>query len=337
MRAFLAPLTVALGLTLGFSSCSDISSDTGPGGFGQGEIVADATFLDQIRTAPFEYSFVGTRRVSFHYVDPVGGAQELIYIESVAADGDGNVSIDPLEMIDPILDPERFELFRMVQSALEEFFFNHRDFRIRDVALFGSNYRATVTEPDSRVADRGCVQLRIEAVRKDRNSFLVDVDIETGLILRAREFNAVNRQVGEVVFESIFFGEVDPARFEDVSTTNPVNWRALEDGETFDLPVGAPALPPRGFQLLEERVVTDPLGGEWYELIYGDGSEQMFVFFRLQSVLGDATSVTPDDEVGLFGIGPWVVAEGVLRGQDVIVLGKLSRSEILTTLESCLN
>lgn len=337
MRARLALLTVALGLALGAASCSDVHSEPGAAGFGPGEIIADATFLDRIRTAPFEVSFVGTRRVSFHYVDPVGGAQQLIYLESVAADGDGHVSIDPLEMIDPLLDPERVEVFRMVQSAREEFFFNHRDFRIRDVALFGANYRATVTEPDSRVANRGCVQLRIEAIRKDRNEFLVDVDIETGLILRAREYDSVGRLVGEVAFESIFFGDVDPARFDDPSTTNPVNWRPLADGETFDLPVGAPALPPRGFQLLEERVVTDPLGGEWYELIYGDGSEQMFVFFELETVLGDTANVTPDDEVGLFGIGPWVVAEGVLRGQSVIVLGKLSRSEILTTLESCLD
>ena len=296
-----------------------------------GTEVTDTTLLERIMSAPFDVEYAGVRTVDFSYREN-GVDRRLVYRERVYSDGEGQFSIDPLSVVEPPMDDERFELFELVQKNRESFFYHHRDFRVRNLDLFLSNYSVWLVRDDVSIASRNCYQLKISRRSQADRHFLIDVDRENGLVMRYRERNDAGRTIVDVTYSSINLSPA-PGVTRPNDDRHEVSWRQLERGEKLDGPLGKPALPPQGYQLLEERVVTGPLGREWHELIYGDGVDQLFVLYGDE---GDRENVVPD-EINLFSLGPWLVAQGGLRETPIIAIGKVRENELLMLLESTLH
>ncbi|MEM7518266.1 MAG: hypothetical protein AAF368_15250, partial [Planctomycetota bacterium] len=113
----------------------------------------------------------------------------------------------------------------------------------------------------------------------------------------------------------------------------------------------APALPPRGFRLTKQSVLTDPFGSRWLRLIYSDGVEELFVaiqFDRHPNSPGVQTSVLStggrdsdpqaqrEDWVEVYSSGSWSIAQGEFRATSIYVVGKMHHRDLLVMLESAL-
>ena len=134
-------LSIFLLLTAGLAACgdsgrqlptqpSDLSSSSA------GEYFTDLGLLQRIMVAPSRAAYTGRREVSFYVEEAPGVIDELTYVEQVISDGNGQFLVEMEDLLAPQLSAERVEIFKLIQRGREEFFYNHRDFRVRDLELF---------------------------------------------------------------------------------------------------------------------------------------------------------------------------------------------------------
>lgn len=298
------------------------------------ELVTNTTLFQRIASAPSTTAYSGIRSVKFWTYASNGSSTHLDYIEQTLSNGSGDYLIEPRDVLKPQMSLDELEVFMLGQQVRAPFFRNHRDFQIRDVALFRSNYSVYSSQQESVVVGRPCMHLEVHPNENDTAFYALDVDIATGLILASSEYDARGRMISRIEFLELTVGalpEVEQARLQ-----GPLeNWREPTESENLtELPLGAPRILPEGYRWLETRVVRDDLGAEWYEMIYGDGVEELFVLFALNE--GPGSVLAGHDEISLYRHGSWLVAEGLLKDQRVIALGKLNRDELMIALESCL-
>ncbi len=326
------------------AACGDAGSVNGSGSSRQvpqlfalqaAPVSREAGLIEQVMLAPSITSYFARRKVSSTVYDRATGAETLTYLEQVASDGDGLFAVTPESVVEPKLDRGRLEVFKLVQKGREEFFYNHRDFRVRDLDLFFANYLVVIEPGLQSMLSRNTLQISIRRREQAETRYVLDVDQETGLVLHQREYDLQDRLVSEVEYLELTVGPLSPEIRTRLRRASNASWRPAAPRDGLDsLAVVAPRVPPSGFQLLEHRIVSDPLGSEWYELIYGDGVEQLFVLYALSP--SRTGTVLADEEVVLYRHGSWTVVEGLLSGERVIALGKVSRDALILTLQSCL-
>ncbi len=367
------------------------------------------SLLDRIVDAPFTTAYSGARRMTVH---PAQGMSEhrLIFREFVQADGRGTHTIDPIEILEPKMNTREAQQFATLQKSRERFMYEHRDFRIRDLGLFRENYQARVSAEGQRFLDRDTVELEVSRTsRIAPRVYLVDVDVETGLVLRYREFDGRGRALVTVEFESLRVRHaLDEALSQDASSASALGGGAIHpsgsrggrivlrdgsvsgaddgpaDGGGESVPEGAvavqpadqptnptgadpvsadptsaehqdpfllaearltqrllrrPVHPPAGFRLLDRSLIDDPLGGRWMRYVYGDGVEELFFAIEIvPSAKSMVHSLLQEGEEGdvidAFSATSWNIAQGVLSGTGIVVIGKSSLNELFAMVDS---
>ena len=334
-------LPLLLLLIAGLTACGDSGKGVHSPQAGEfsavssGTSVGDRDFLSRVMVAPSTTEYMARREVSFFVHEENGVVEELTYLEEVTSNGHGLFDVQIEDLLEPKVSPERIEVFRLIQRGREEFFYNHRDFRVRDLELFLANYEIALRDDDVRVLDRECSVLTVSPRSGEQTYYELYVDNETSLVLVQREYDSEDRLVSEVEFVELTLGTPGSEFIARAQARAGRNWRpAIPRDGLLNLNVHAPTFPPAGFQLLDQRIITDPLGDEWYELIYGDGVEQIFVLFALSPP--PSTMVLAKEEVLLYRHGRWTVVEGHVRSERIIVLGKASSDDLILMLESCL-
>ena len=304
-----------------------------PGTESQLAIAGSQSLLQKMVLAPSSVVFQGVRRVEAHWeVD--GASQDLVYRELVSGDGQGRFAIDPLEVLQPPLSQPETDVFHLLQKTREGFLYRYRDFRVSELGLFLANYRVTDSGAIAQVAGRACAELAIRPRVDSDRVWRVWVDLENGLVLRAREQLADGTLVSLMEFESLALApDLSQVQFH-VSINQEESLREDELVEQVGFPLAKPKLLPAGYQLTDTAAIIDITDNRpWAKLTYGDGLEQ--VIFLLGGAVG-AQGLTGlgADVVQALAVGPWTVLQGQVQGQRVIVMGKVSEQALLDMLES---
>jgi hypothetical protein len=177
------------------------------------------------------------------------------------------------------------DLYRNYSSLFEE----HGSFRIYDAARAAQNYAIYPVAPALR-AGRPVVRAVVLPRQLDKAIWLIDVDLATGLVLYAGEYDASARLLGELEVTSLLLGNlVGPlannwawrprmqvTRFPTLQDTIS---QMLQVGGMDAYPPIAPnltALPEYG--LIESQISVDPLNAAVsMVLTYTDGIDAFFV------------------------------------------------------------
>lgn len=312
---------------------------------------ANELLFDRIQLAPLRVRHGGTRRLEFHY-DTAGVAHSLVYTERVTADGRGQFALDPVNVTMPAMTTVQLEAFELLQKRREGFFFRYRDFGVRQRDLFLANYRVAERTTHAVVAGRGCTEFEVRRIDRSLNTYIIDVDIDTGLVLRCTEFSADRRVAARFEFTEFTLDPVlDGVEWftpKDPSNTVELSSEALA---SLDFTPASPRLLPKGYQLLRSEIV--PEGGKvWVRRVYGDGVECLFVLHSgsraaLEPGLDSRSAgpgTTPVEQsalaaakilnVRLCQAGTWTLAEAVRGGEQIFVIGKLPEEDVARLLQS---
>lgn len=309
-----------------------------------GASAPDATelqLLQRIREAPMTVAYNGTRRVKMSY-RVVGVPHDLEYVERVFSDGEGGFGIEVLDLVSPSLPADEEAFFKILQGNRQGFFYRSRDFRIRDLDLFRESYTLEQTG-FATVCGRECVELEVRRRERSDRWYTVAVDPRTGLVLRSEE------HVGGQVITSIAFEELQPGLPAEAPLYEPPFELSPLDAEQ-------PGRPQVGFEILRPTLIPDGYrvetidgledqGRLWVRWVYGDGVEQVFFLHSPEPAAGasdgspgalGARSDPVGDRVTIAAVGPWTVVDGVVRGQGVVALGKVSEESLLQLVQSAL-
>lgn len=325
--ALLGSSLLAVGLLA--VGCGDSRTSAAAGGvdgppptFGPGG--DDTPFLEKNPTARFENAFRGTCLVELLY-DP---QSPVTYREEVGSDGNGKFSVEVLEVLFSHPDPE---LFKALQYARRVFSYRFRDFRIKDYQAFLQNYRTVIVDDDTSVAGVPCVQVEVERVVDTFARYRVDVDPETGLVLRWQESDPVSGEVrARVTFET-FQLDADVSDMELVSR--------LFDTETYDrtvddleqamgFEVRFPGFLPGSHFVVQDEVekLVDELGETWAKIYVTDGLETIVLMHTAPAV-----SV---DRVTAVRFGSWGALQSDYLDHMVLCAGKATEDDLALVLQS---
>ena len=289
--------------------------------------------LEGIPDAPWTVLYRGTRTVEAHYT--VGGAPtELIYREEVAADGQGNFTIVPLDVLVPTLADE--PLFLLVQEARQGFFYRYRDFQIRDLNLFLENYTVTDLGLQTVIAGRICEQFRLQRLNDAACYYEIAVDAANSLILLYEELSLSGELLIRMKYESLDLAPdlSDLTLQGELFPTSPLNLLG-DPSADLGFTLHLPQLPPTGF-LLESAERLDNGAEVWAKLVYGDGAERV-IFMHGPRESGVQSSDAQD--VGLvdrYTVGPWTMVTGRIDRTPVMLMGKVPEAELFEMLRSML-
>lgn len=307
--------------------------------------------LDQLQQAPYTTRHRGLRRVEVRWNLREGG-ESLVYTEEIWTDGNGRFAIEPLEAMTPV-EPDLFT-FIAVQRNRAGFHYRYRDFHIRNRELFLENYRVTGGGPETEtemVAGRICAKAQVRRIQGESISYDLWIDIQSGMILRYVATNA-----GGELLASMEYLEYDAApdltgvQFHNPSTQETVFEPSLDLAVELPPILGFdPFLPervPEGYTLAEAARVVGPFGRNWLKLTYHDGVETLFFLHggSLDDEVAHAANysnqpfgaATSGDQVLVYPSGPITVAQGTLRSNQLIAIGKLDAEELIDMIGSSL-
>lgn len=297
------------------------------------------SLVQQMMNAPSSTLLQGVRRIEAHW-NVAGNQQDLVYREQVTCDGQGQFAVDPVEAILPPMGGGQESVFLMLQKEREGFMFTHRDFMVRDLDLFFANYQVTDLGVTTTVAGRTCAQLDVERQRNPESIFHLAVDVQTGMILRAREEGLDGQLISLMEFE-------DFSDMPDLAGTvfhAPLTANSDLANMTKPLPFVAvrPKLIPQGYQLISSEALENAPGEEtWTRFIYSDGLRELFFLYRGESELVAPGGIQPappttqrQDKVMVLEAGPWNVVQGEVFDGEVIVMGIAPVPELLDMIES---
>jgi hypothetical protein len=309
------------------------------------------SFLERIPDAPMNVAYAGSRHVAIHYKQD-GVPSLLEYDENVTSDGHGNFVVVPGQVTAPPMTTEQRQFFAILQERRDGFFYRYRDFRIRDWRTFQQNWRVVDTGLQESVAGRNSAVLEVRRLggALDRGAadwYRAWIDPETGLVMRADEFDATDQLVSRTEFLTFtltpdlsgvaLHGDRNPGKpFDPTSdTTQSLGFRVL-----------VPTILPDGYRL--ERSESLSVGGSgaesstWARLAFGDGVEQLF-FLQTTATAGASALAGPNEvdvgpkSVRIFQVGPWTVVQGQFNGVRAIVMGKAELASLLRMLKSAIN
>ena len=309
--------------------------------------------LNQVQSASSTVRHGGTRRIESYYLLD-GTGDPLIYREEYQADGLGHFAITPLGAVQG--GPQNPSEFIALQMARAGFNQRYRDFRIRDLAAFLANYKLTSASKIVQVAGRDCLELHI--ARKDGSTlYEVALDVETGLVLRYREFDATGQLYSMMEYETY---DANPDQSGVVFHSQVNQEQPLASSvELGFVPLIPKLLPDSAFTFLEAtRVVEPSSGARFAKLSFTDGVETVFFLDGGPDLKGHAKAapttsppvgggphiagVTPGhggwpmDEVRAWHEGPLTVIWGDVAGHSIYVVGKATQAELIDMLESAL-
>jgi hypothetical protein len=311
------------------------------GGVGTGAAMdATASILTKMAGAAQRVPFQGTRRVEARWMEGTT-AKSLIYTELATGNGAGGFAIEPLELIEPALPPAQANQFLVLQRNREGLFFRYRDFALRDFDLFEANWSANVTGEVGEIAGRVVERLLVKRRAGGDRRYLVDVDSENGLVLRAVEELLDGTLVSKVEFQTL---DLDPD-FSAVSfhqaLTNEVtlSTNLTSVARALEFQPHAPKQLPRGYELIEVAKLVDPHANRaWAKLVYSDGVD---VLFFVESESADTPShqiqgIPPSEPgtVRALTIGTWTVLQAHYGSRDSVVLGKQGELALADAIRS---
>ena len=159
---------------------------------------AEMDLIGQVQNAPDLVRHSGVRRVESYY-NLDGASDSLIYRELIQTSGLGRFAITPLGAVQGGLTSS--VAFTALQRARAGFHQRYRDFLVRDLAAFLSNYQLKSQGVIVSIAGRDCLQ--VEVARQDGSaSYEVALDVQTGLVLRYREFDLSGALYSMMEYES---------------------------------------------------------------------------------------------------------------------------------------
>ncbi|HUR28830.1 MAG TPA: sigma-E factor regulatory protein RseB domain-containing protein, partial [Planctomycetota bacterium] len=244
--------------------------------------------------------------------------------------------------VEPPLSSSQNALFLTLQSARQGLNWRYRDFAIHDLGLFLQNYRTTDTGGTANVAGRTCRLLSVERADQSGSIYTLCVDEPTGLILDVREETREGVLVARSTFESL---NLAPDLSGVVWHQPGNNEQTLSIRGQLTPYVGfearAPRSLPAGYQLLDRSSVLHPQEGSlWVKETFGDGVESLFFLHGGPIIAGNGIkSGVPEiqaDLVEVASAAPWTVAQGNLRSERVIALGKVAETDLLSMLRSAM-
>jgi hypothetical protein len=307
---------------------------------------ANRSFLEKIPGAPMTVAYAGSRHVAIHYAQD-GVPSLLEYDEDVTSDGRGNFVVVPGQVTAPPMTTEQREFFAILQERRDGFFYRYRDFRIRDWRTFQQNWRVVDTGLQESVAGRSSAVLEVRRLRGALDRYRAWIDPETGLVMRADEFDVNDQLVSRTEFVTFtltpdlsgvaLHGDRNPGKpFDPTSdTTQSLGFRVL-----------VPTILPEGYRL--ERSESLSVGGPgaesstWARLAFGDGVEQLFFLQTTATAGQSALAASNEVDVGprsvrIFQVGPWTVVQGQFNGVRAIVVGKAELASLLRMLKSAIH
>jgi len=333
---------VLLAALLGFSSCGPgASTDAGTPGsnFAVGHAAAPR-FLERIPDAPSAIAYHGRRRVSSNWI--VGNETKILdYVEEVWSDGLGKFLILPGAVSSPAMSAQQAQFFALLQEKRDGFFFRHRDFRVRDVALCLQNYAITDTGTTRRVAGRECTVLELRRNAPSESWYRAAIDPETGLVMSFEELTTSGRTLSRVEFEEFTLnadtsnvavhGDVYPAAPFDpsVDTMTQLGFQARP----------ARSL-PAGYRFVKADSVSEN-GQTWARLFYGDGVDQAFLLETQLTPAQVQSDTARASKLGtrvlrVFHMGPWTMVECRIGARLFVAVAKVEESALQDMLKSAL-
>jgi hypothetical protein len=299
-------------------------------------------YLNATIDAPFTVAYRGERRVLTRAIQQ-GLLYQIDYREEVAADGQGNFTILPRQVMSPLMDASTEAQYLALQARRESFFYRFRDFRIRDLADFWQNYVVQHLAQREIVAGRTCERFDIQRQDGTGDVFRVAIDPESSLVLSEERRHQSGELVSRIWFETFALN----ADLSDLQLTGgPSIWVEFDPQASpgvFNLDPLTPTAPPSGYELQSSAYATTgtPTGTTWARFIYGDGTEQ--AFFLSEDILppqGNAgvpqAGLDPSggDSVRAYAFGEWSLIEGRVAGRNVLAIGKVDEQELLLMLQS---
>jgi hypothetical protein len=328
-------------------------SRSGAGAAASSATVSPSTraFLEKIPDAPMTVAYSGSRQLTIHYTEN-GVASVLEYDEQVASDGAGHFAIVPGRVMSPPMTNEQREFFAILQERRDGFFYRYRDFRIRDWRTFQQNWRVSDTGTQELVAGRSTEVLEIRRIQSALEWYRAWIDPETGLVMRADEFDPSNQLVSRAEFTtftltpdlssfSLHGDRIPGTPFDPASdTTGSLGFRVL-----------VPTLLPDGYRLERaESLNVENAGSEsgtWARLGFGDGVDELFFLQTAAAghpsqAAGLPGSGSPGVDVGprtvrVFQVGLWTVVQGQFLDVRAVVIGKTDLQSLLRMLKSAVH
>ena len=343
-------IVAALGLLSLASGCGDssqvafVSNPTLPeqverADSGQAVLAGDAARAELL----LGIAHRGVRRIDVWGRTQVGSEEvptHLAFLERITTDGHGKFAIEPIESLTP--GQTDWDAFDLLQRVREGFVFRYRDFAVRDRALFERNWRWTKIPGEHRVAGRLCERVRVERARTPAVAYEVSIDAETGIVLAYQEFDAEGSAVCALEYTTF---ELAPDLSGAVWHRPSNEELALDLGRDLASQVEVAALRPRllpeGFELRGASTIEDGEGRRWLKLTYLDGVEPLFFLQALpaggEAVRTAAPAGAPEpDTIAVYSLGRATVLQGSVRGQRLMVVGKVGEAELLDLIESAL-
>ena len=146
-RPVQAGLLGLLPVLLGLVGCDGSSADstTGSGiiGLSSTQTGGFSSLINAAADAPTMVSFKGRRSIEQHVIQDDGSLVDLLYQEDVITDGQGNFSVETVQ-VDSFVYPSE-EVFLLIQDLRQGLYFRYRDFQPRESTLFFANYQVIST------------------------------------------------------------------------------------------------------------------------------------------------------------------------------------------------
>ncbi|MCP3920060.1 MAG: hypothetical protein GY711_31415 [bacterium] len=283
------------------------------------------SLLYRMHAAPTSTHYRGTRRIlSQQALSP------FEYREEIGADGQGNFAVEPLEILSGQANAQVLILLLDAREGLTRY----RDFHVRDVEQFRTNYTVTMLAPTTLLG-QSCLALRVDSRNGHSASYYdVLVDDLSGLVLRSREFAVSDgRLLSEMEFET-FVRDADltglQMRGEHRFPTESQNLDRPDVG--FELL--RPSLPPTGYRVLTIDKVRGP-EFEWARFAYSDGLEMVFLMHRQQIASGYPNDASLGS-VKSMPLGSWSIVTGEVKGFPLMMAGKVKDQDLFLMLQSSL-
>lgn len=284
--------------------------------------------IQLMMAAPEVTTYCGMRRIETHWRLP-GQTDDLEYIEEACSDGQGNFAIEMVDLVSPETSRYQETVFALTQKNREGFFYEHRDFRIVDPELFFTNYTLTQTGVTDQIAGRTCSEFRVDRRSGVGTSHRVWMDDENGLILRSIEEDAQGNAIYSMEFESL---DLTPDLSGIVFHQSLVTEQPFDPRNPPQAILGyeprEPRLLPDGFQLHEAVLVHEASSSvPWAKYVYTDGLDEVFYLYVEDDEAGE-------DRLQVLTSGPWDIVQGRIRGDRVILMGKVGQSRLFDMVES---
>jgi hypothetical protein len=311
------------------------------GGVGTGSSMkASASILTKMAGAPQRVPFQGKRRVEAHWMEGTT-AKSLKYTELATGNGAGGFAIQPLDLIEPALPPAQANQFLLLQRAREGLFFRYRDFALRDFDLFAANWSAESADDVGPVAGRAVERMLVKRRSGGDRRYVVDVDSENGLVLRAREELLDGTLVSLVEFETL---DLDPdfsavSFHQELTSEVTLSNNLSSVARALQFQPHAPKQLPRGYELIEVAKLVDPHDSQtWAKLVYSDGVDLLF-FVEAEPADTPPHQIhsAPPTEPGTLRaltIGTWTVLQARYAGRDSVVMGKQGELALADAIRS---